>query len=100
MLEVEQDVSPDSSSESEGFAPDVQKRIDALREVIDGLPPKQKAIALADLAAGGSADTGWLADELRTTSNSIYVLRNKSRKAIRKAMVELGHYPEKQGDES
>lgn len=62
-----------------------------VRLCIDALPPQQRAVLLADLAAGGSAPTDLLAETLKTTRNSVYVSRNSGRKALRAAMKELGH---------
>lgn len=58
---------------------------------IESLPPQQRAVLLADLAAGGAADTEVLADQLGTSRNSIYVSRNNGRKALRAALLALGH---------
>jgi RNA polymerase sigma factor (sigma-70 family) len=62
-----------------------------LRRCIDRLPPQQRAVILADLAAGGTATTEDLASELRTTRNSIYVSRTNARKSLRVALIALGH---------
>jgi len=58
---------------------------------IDELAPQQKAVLLADLAAGGAAATDALAEQLKTSRNSIYVSRNNGRKALRAAMLDRGH---------
>lgn len=65
--------------------------IDALYRCIDELPGQQRAVILADLAAGGVADTERLVAELRTTANSVYVSRARARKALREAMHARGH---------
>jgi RNA polymerase sigma factor (sigma-70 family) len=79
---------PDEGDEprekSDGFAADV-------RDCIESLAPQQRAVLLADLAAGGSADTEVLADQLGTSRNSIYVSRNNGRKALRAALLARGH---------
>lgn len=73
----------DSADES-AFLRDVRKCIDALA-------PQQRAVLLADLAAGGSAPTDELAQRLNTSRNSIYVSRNMGRRALCAAMAKLGH---------
>lgn len=47
----------------------------------------QKTIILADLAAGGRADAGSLAEILNTTKEAIYVSRHKAHQKIRKEMM-------------
>jgi RNA polymerase sigma factor (sigma-70 family) len=74
----------DPQEEPNAFAADV-------RDCIESLAPQQRAVLLADLAAGGTADTEVLADQLKTTRNSIYVSRNNGRKALRKALLNRGH---------
>jgi RNA polymerase sigma factor (sigma-70 family) len=58
---------------------------------IQDLPPQQRAVLLADFAAGGAAQTAALAEQLKTSHNSIYVSRNNGRKALRAAMLQRGH---------
>jgi hypothetical protein len=55
------------------------------------LPPLQRAVLQADFEAGGSVPAEPLAKRFGTTTNSIYVSRQKARKALREAMRELGH---------
>lgn len=62
-----------------------------VRACIDALAPQQRAVLLADLAAGGSAPTEELARQLNTSRNSIYVSRNMGRRALCAAMAKLGH---------
>lgn len=62
-----------------------------LRRCIEALPRMQRAIVLADLAAGGSAPGKELAASLKTSTNSVYVSRNHARRALRKAMLDFGH---------
>jgi len=93
-FDVEDETEQFDSDDSAAPKPESQGRIDALHRIIEGLPPKQKAITLADLAAGGPADAERLALQLGTSTNSIYVLRNRAREHIRKAMRELGYYQE------
>ena len=45
----------------------------ALHRCIAALPAQQRAIILADLAAGGRADTNHLVQQLKTSPNTIYV---------------------------
>lgn len=62
-----------------------------VRACIQELAPQQRAVLLADLAAGGTAPTEMLAEQLQTSRNSIYVSRNNGRKALRVAMLKRGH---------
>lgn len=62
-----------------------------LRACIYALPPQQRAVLLADFAAGGRACTGALAAQLQTSCNSIYVSRANGRKALNAALLERGH---------
>lgn len=61
-----------------------------LRRCIDQLPRLQRAVVLADLAAGGSAPAAELAAELGTSANSVYVSRTNARKALKAALGRLG----------
>ncbi|OAI41697.1 hypothetical protein AYO40_02575 [Planctomycetaceae bacterium SCGC AG-212-D15] len=74
-----------------------RKRLKDLDDVIDALPPLQKAIIKADMAAGSQADNGRLAARHGTSRNSIYVSRNKAYEAIRKGMRKRGHYTDSSG---
>ena len=65
----------------------------ALHACIAKLPSQQRAVILADLAAGGMAETAHLVSQLETTANSIYVARASGRKALRVALTALG-YPD------
>lgn len=62
-----------------------------LNSVIEKLPRVQKAIILADLAAGERADDEHLAASLGNTVNSIRVSRNKARKRIGEELTKRGH---------
>lgn len=55
------------------------------------LSQQQRNVLLADLAAGGSVSAARLAQELRTSCNTIYVARNAGRKALRAALLERGY---------
>lgn len=69
-------------------------RIEALDQAIEALPPLQKAIIRADLAAGGGlADAGRLAEVHGTSKNSIYVSRGKARKSLKKQIERLARIP-------
>lgn len=56
------------------------------RRCIEGLQPQQRAVLLADLAAGGAVPASELAARLGTTANSVYVSRANGRKALRIAL--------------
>ena len=62
-----------------------------LHECMKRLPPLQRAVLQADFDAGCSVPAEPLAKKFGTTTNSIYVSRQKARKALREAMRELGH---------
>lgn len=68
-------------------------KLDHLRQAIQKLPPLQKAIIEADLAAGGLADAGRLAVIHGTSINSIYVSRAKARETLRKQVEQLSRQP-------
>ncbi len=68
-------------------------RVDALHKAIAGLPPLQRAITQADLAADGLADAGRLAEIHGTSKNSIYVSRSKAREALKKQAEQLSRQP-------
>ena len=74
----------DGSAGPEPFARDLYR-------CIDRLPAQQRAVVLADLAAGGTAETGHLIEQLGTTRNSIYVARNNARKALRAMLQAMGY---------
>ena len=68
-------------------------KLDHLRHVIQELPPLQKAIIEADLAAGGSADASRLAEVHGTSINSIYVSRSKARDTLKRQVEQLSRPP-------
>lgn len=81
------DPAGDPPGEEEAKASDHSddQRLKVLYEAIETLPPLQKAIIQADLAAGGGlADAGRLAAIHGTTENVIYVSRSKAKEALRK----------------
>lgn len=59
---------------------------------IDILPPLQKAIVQADLAAGGAANAQRLAELHGTTKNSIYVSRQKAHENLKRRVDELARH--------
>jgi RNA polymerase sigma factor (sigma-70 family) len=63
-----------------------------LHRCIERLPPQQREVILADLAAGGIADTEELMEVLDTSKNSIYVSRANAKKTLRIEMQKLGHF--------
>ena len=79
------------ASDSEAEATRRRQVARDLHRCIDALPSLQRAVILADLAAGGVATTEQLVRDLDTTPNSIYVSRTNGRKALRTAMIRLGH---------
>ncbi len=78
--------------------PRQKQRETALREIVEQLPPSQKVVIEADLAAGGvSADGAELARRLGVPAGTIRVRRNRARKSIRREMIRRGLYSE-EGD--
>lgn len=61
-----------------------------LRACLDDLAPLQRAVLTADLAAGGAVPARLLADQLKTTPNSVYVSRTLGRKALHAALQTRG----------
>ncbi len=62
---------------------------EALSVAIDKLSPQQRAIAIADLEAGGEADTKFLAVQLKTTPKTIRSARSAGRKRIESQLADL-----------
>jgi DNA-directed RNA polymerase specialized sigma24 family protein len=58
---------------------------------LHALSPQQRAVLLADLAAGGTESPTVLARRMHTTRNTIYVARALGRKALRAALLKRGH---------
>lgn len=71
-----------------------------LYEAIDKLPAQQRAVLLADLAAGGTADTNMLMQQLNTTRSAVYVARTNGRKALRACLAALGYRPAEGGGDA
>ena len=55
------------------------------------LSRQQRIVLLADLSAGGMASAARLAQELKTSRNTIYVARANGRRAIRLALMKRGY---------
>jgi DNA-directed RNA polymerase specialized sigma24 family protein len=69
-------------------------RLEGLRRSIEALPPLQKAIIKADLAAGDVlADAGRLAEIHGTSKNAIYVSRCKARETLKKQAEQSNRQP-------
>ncbi|MCG3178607.1 MAG: hypothetical protein BIFFINMI_00935 [Phycisphaerae bacterium] len=68
-------------------------RIDALCKAVEALPTLQKAIIKADLAAGGLADAGRLAEIHGTSKNAVYVSRSKAREALKRQVEQSSRQP-------
>lgn len=81
----------DEAAAREAESAPKDKFLHDVQACIQELAPQQRAVLLADLAAGGTASTAELAEQLDTSRNSIYVSRNNGRKALRAAMLKLGH---------
>lgn len=62
------------------------RRLDALEPFLARLQPLQRAVLLADFAAGGTASARDLARNLATTENAIYVSRSNGRRRVRTAL--------------
>ncbi len=75
----------------EGVGPPREELVRALHRAIDELPIQQRAVILADLAAGGVAETEHLEQQLHTTRNAIYVARATARKALRTRLTAQGY---------
>ena len=72
-----------SPSESSEASPEQSKRITDLRKCISKLGPLQRAIVLADMQYVNSAPAGPIANEFKTTTNSVYVSRGKAYTKLR-----------------
>jgi DNA-directed RNA polymerase specialized sigma24 family protein len=68
-------------------------KLDVLPQAIEMLPPLQKAIVKADLAANGVADARRLAEIHGTTINSIYVSRTKAHENLKRQVEQLSRQP-------
>ena len=98
MLDQEFDAAEhcDDPEPDEPLTKEEKKELKDLDHVIEHkLKGHQKAIIKADLAAGGTADAGSLAEMLSTTKDSIYVSRHKALENIRKEMTQLAQERER-----
>jgi DNA-directed RNA polymerase specialized sigma24 family protein len=77
-----------------------KQRIDALERCIEKLEGNQQAIVRADLATDDVAGAARLAEKLGTTTNSIYVSRNKARENLKKCVTEYEKQPRSKGAQS
>lgn len=68
-----------------------EKLLQALADCVDRLATNQKAIVLADLEYGASADGNALKEALGTSANSVYVSRNRAHRNIRKCLGSKGY---------
>jgi RNA polymerase sigma factor (sigma-70 family) len=85
---------PPGEREAETSERSDDPRLKALHTAIEALPPLQKAIIQADLAAGdGLADAGRLAAIHGTSKNTIYVSRHKAIEALKKQAEQSNRRP-------
>jgi RNA polymerase sigma factor (sigma-70 family) len=89
-LQAPLDHDPPDESEQEP-TPQVERMVGLLARAIEDLPPLQRQIVEADLAAGGQADEQRLADRHRTSVNSIRVSRNKALSNLERWFHEQGY---------
>lgn len=61
-----------------------------LREIINRLPPLQRAIVRADLAEDDTVEAEILAERFDSSVNSIHVQRSKARRTIREEVTRQG----------
>lgn len=96
-LEYDDTYDPASPSGGDGDEPpsldDGDPKWNLVLKAIEMLPPLQKAIVKADLAADGTADAQRLAEIHGTSKNSIYVSRNKAHENLKKRVDELARQP-------
>ena len=87
--EYDREVHCDSDRSDQPVDKEETRELQELRDVVENkLKGDQKVIILADLAAGGRADGGSLAEILDTTKDAVYVSRRKAHLNIRKEMLE------------
>jgi DNA-directed RNA polymerase specialized sigma24 family protein len=78
------DLDPGTSAATPSFST-------AVHASLQLLPPQQRTVLQADLAARGRASVRDLARHLGTSPNSIYVSRSNGRRALYAALAERGH---------
>jgi len=86
----------DPWSEAEDFSddPELQRLTEAVNDIIDKeLPPRQREVMLADLAADGHADSERLAARLGITVAAVHTARSKAHKRIREELAKRGLAP-------
>jgi len=72
------------------------RRVADLHGCLTELPPLQRAVLQADLAAHGAARAPDLARRLDTTVQAIYAARHRGRAELARMMQRLGHYADRQ----
>lgn len=60
-------------------------------DALENLPERQREILAADLHAGESADSHWIAEQLGISVNAVQVARSRGRKAIWQELLQRGH---------
>lgn len=89
-------VEPCDPDPDEPLSKEEQQEIKDLNYLVEHkLKGLQQAIIKADLAVGGTADAGALAEMFNTTKDSIYVSRHKARENIRTEMRQLAQQRER-----
>lgn len=68
------------------------RRIADVHGCLSELPPMQRAVLLADLAANGTESSTVLAQRLGTSPTAIYSARHRGRAELARMMQRLGHY--------
>ncbi len=81
---------PGDADETE-MTPERRKLFEELDQVIEELPPMQRAVAKEDLRCSGEADGPALAAKLGTTPNAVRVARSKARRTISEKLQKRGH---------
>ena len=71
------------------------RRIADLHGCLSELPPMQRAVLLADLAANGTESSTVLAQRLCTSPTAIYSARHRGRAELARMMQRLGHYADR-----
>lgn len=86
----------DIFADEEGWSKEKRRQLKDLDDIIEHrLKGLQQVVAKADLAAGGLADAGRLAELHNTSKESVYVTRHKARQKIEKEMLELAQHRER-----
>jgi DNA-directed RNA polymerase specialized sigma24 family protein len=86
----------EATVDEDGWSKEKKRQLKDLDDIIEHkLKGLQQAVAKADLAAGGLADAGRLAELHNTSMESIYVTRHNVRERIKKEMRELEQHRER-----